>query len=84
MGYRRAIERDPAAEMMLLATEVGDGMAATAAFAATRLSDRWAQFGGSLADVARGTRAYLRDRPIVMMCVVAAIVGAAITLRSRR
>ncbi len=84
MAYRRAMERDPAAEMMLLATEVGDGMAATAAFAATRLGDRWARLGDSLAEAARGTGAYLRARPLIVVCVVATVVAAAATWRSRR
>jgi phage tail sheath gpL-like len=84
MAYRRALERDPAAEMMLLATEVADGMAATAAFAATRLSDRWAALGDSLAEVARGTGAYLRARPLVVFSVVATVVAVAVAWRSRR
>jgi hypothetical protein len=76
----RALERsrDPAAEMMILATEVADGMAATAALAASRLSDHAAELGDSVTRLAAGTRDYLRARPLLAIAIVAV---AAVVLR---
>lgn len=75
MRRSRAFDVDPAAEMMWLATEVADGMAATAAFAASRLSDRAERLGESVAQLARGVGEYLRERPLVLAAAAAAVAA---------
>lgn len=75
MRRSRAIDLDPAAEMMHLATEVADGMAATAAFAALRLSDRAARLGDSAAELASNVGTFLRARPLVLAAAAATLIA---------
>jgi hypothetical protein len=81
MRMSRALDRDPAAEMMMLATEVADGMAATAGLAATRVSDRAGRFGASLGALARGIAWYVRARPLLLLAMLAIAAAALIASR---
>ncbi len=81
MRMSRALDRDPAAEMMILATEVADGMAATAAIAATRVSDHAARFGASLAELLRGTAGYVRRRPVLLLALLTVLAASLLALR---
>ena len=81
MRMSRALDRDPAAEMMILATEVADGMAATAAFAASRVSDRAARFGASVAELARGSVLYVRGRPLLLLAMLAVAAAGVLAWR---
>jgi hypothetical protein len=77
MKRHRTADLDHGEEMMWLATEVADGMAATAAFAAMRLSDRAARLGRSLGVVLRRAGEGVRARPLLVAAAVATIAGLA-------
>jgi hypothetical protein len=81
MRMSRALDRDPAAEMMILATEVADGMAATAAIATSRLSDHADRFGDSVAELCHGTALYVRSRPLLLLSLLAAVAAVLLAWR---